>query len=194
MNDASSSDSFPSDVPEELTGHLLVAHPGIADPHFFRSVVLISAHNREIGAVGVVINRPLDALLGHNDPEFAFGPLAQVPLFEGGPVHEEQLLLTAWNWAAAERAFELYFGISEEKAASLQAENPALVLRGFLGYAGWSPGQLEEELEKGGWAILPVGETRLCDTDAQNLWRWCVTQTVPEWLLLADCPEDTSAN
>lgn len=194
MSDDIPSDSDYDDLPPELGGHVLIAHPGIDDAHFFRSVVLLSAHSESMGAVGVVVNRPLGTTLGHSDPDFAFGPLAAVPLFEGGPVGKDQLMLIGWHWVEAQASFEVYFGISEDKAAELLRELPDLHLRGFLGYAGWSAGQLEDELEQGGWAVLPLRDTRLCDASPESLWRSYAFEAVPEWVLLADTPEDTSLN
>lgn len=191
---ANNSDDFADELPERLGGHLLLAHPGIGDPHFFRSVVLLTAHTPEDGAVGIVINRPMDAVLGEHVPDFAFGPLAQVRLYEGGPVQPDQLLLVGWRWVARQCAFELHFGISEEKAAELLREHPEFELRGFFGYAGWSAGQLEDELEAGGWAVLPLSDTRLADAPPETLWHSYALEAMPEWALAAEAPEDPSVN
>lgn len=191
-SDASAPDF--DELPPELGGHVLIAHPGIDDPHFFRSVVLLSAHSEAMGAVGVVVNHPLETILGHHNPDFAFGPLADVPLFEGGPVNPDQLMLIGWHWVKERAAFEVHFGISEEKATELLREFPELHLRAFRGYAGWSAGQLEAELEQGGWAVLPLRDTRLCDAPPESLWHSYALEAVPEWVLLADTPEDPSVN
>src|SRR3954469_9579990 len=103
---------------DTLAGSLLLAHPAMRDPNFKRSVVLLSAHNDE-GAMGVVLNRPLGKQLAEINSEFAFGPLAGVPLYSGGPVEPEQLILVSWQWLEEESAFQLYFGIEPEKAAEL---------------------------------------------------------------------------
>ena len=81
---------------ETLAGSLLLAHPVMRDPNFRHSVVLMSVHNAE-GAMGVVLNRPMNQRLGELNGEFALGPLAGVPLFKGGPVHPEQLIIAAWQ-------------------------------------------------------------------------------------------------
>lgn len=191
---AARNDDFSQNPPEMLGGHLLLAHPGISDPHFFRSVVLLSHHSEKNGAVGVVINRPLEATLGQHDPDFALGPLSSVPLFEGGPVQTDQLLLVSWLWDEQRRTLEMHFGIGIDKASELLREHPQTRLCGFLGYAGWSAGQLEDELEKGGWEVLPIRDNRLCSVEIENLWRSYALEAAPEWLLDADEPEDTSLN
>src|ERR1043165_4098102 len=81
---------------ETFAGSLLLAHPAMRDPNFRHSVVLMSAHSSE-GAMGVVLNRPLGKRLGQLSGDFALGALASVPLFTGGPVNNEQLVLAAWQ-------------------------------------------------------------------------------------------------
>ena len=121
-----------------------MAHPGLTDPNFKRTVILISEHNEE-RALGVVINRPLNKSLGEYMDVFAFGPLAEVPLYSGGPVGQDKLILTAWKWDHDTGIFKLYFGLEPDKAQTLLAEEPDLEIRGFLGYASWGKGQIEED-------------------------------------------------
>lgn len=194
MADFADRDNDFDDLPPELGGHVLIAHPGIDDPHFARSVVLLSAHSEHMGAVGVVVNQPLQTVLAYHDPDFAFGALADVPLFKGGPVAEEQLILIGWRWVEEQASFEIYFAIDSDKAIELLREFPDLQLRAFVGCAGWSAGQLEGELEQGGWAVLPLRDTRLYDMPPEMLWRTYALEAVPEWVLLVDSPEDPSFN
>ena len=131
-----------------LSGSLLVAHPGLIEPNFKKSVVLISLHNSEDGAMGVVINRPLGKCLGEHKKDFAFSLLSDIPLYEGGPVHKEQMILIAWKMDSQCKDFKIYFGINPEKAEEMRREEPRLVLRGFLGHAGWQSGQIECEVKQ----------------------------------------------
>ena len=73
------------DSSSELGGSLLLAHPSLRDENFKHTVILIASHDSE-GAMGVVLNRPLDRCLGELNTEFGLSGLAQVPLFAGGPV------------------------------------------------------------------------------------------------------------
>jgi len=77
-----------------LAGQLLLAHPALRDPNFRRTVILLSAHGDE-GAMGVVLNRRLDKQLGELNSEFALGPLAGVPVYAGGPVDPQQLIIVS---------------------------------------------------------------------------------------------------
>src|SRR4051812_26250422 len=152
---------------ETLAGSLLLAHPSMRDPNFRRSVILMSAHNAE-GAMGVVLNRPLGKSLGQLSGDFALGPLAGVPLFKGGPVQTEQLVLAAWQ--VQPDGFRLHFGIEPDKALQLLSEDGTHV-RGFLGYSGWSAGQLENEMKHRTWIVADVPEDLLAQEQDDTLWR-----------------------
>ena len=89
--------------PDNYSGTLLISHPQMLDPNFKRTVVLLSAHSKEDGALGVVLNRPTQKCLGEIEEKFAFGSLSQVPIYEGGPVATDQILLVAWTWSDSER-------------------------------------------------------------------------------------------
>jgi putative transcriptional regulator len=177
---------------ENLAGQLLLAHPVLRDPHFKRTVILLSAHSGE-GAMGVVLNRPLDKQLGELNSEFAFGPLAGVPVYAGGPVEPEQLILVSWQWLEADHAFQLHFGIEPDKAAELIG-SPGVTLRAFLGYAGWGKGQLENEMKHDTWLVTTVEGEILGKSDSVALWRQILGSIDPELKLLADEPEDPTVN
>jgi putative transcriptional regulator len=176
---------------ETLAGSLLLAHPGMRDPNFRRSVVLMSAHSREDGAMGVVLNRPLQKRLGELSGDFALGPLAAVPLFTGGPVQNDQLVLAGWQMRPD--GFRLHFGIDPEKAMQLLAEEGTQV-RGFLGYSGWSPGQLEKEMKLHTWIVADVPEDLLTQAQDETLWRTVLGREGAVWRLLADEPEHPERN
>lgn len=175
---------------ETLAGSLLLAHPAMRDPNFRRSVVLMSAHNAE-GAMGVVLNRPLGKRLGQLSGDFALGPLASVPLFAGGPVQTEQLVLAAWQ--VQPDGFRLHFGIEPDKALQLMAEEGTQV-RGFLGYSGWSAGQLENEMKHRTWIVADVPEDLLTHSQDESLWRMVLGREGDEWRLLAGEPDDPGLN
>jgi putative transcriptional regulator len=175
---------------ESLAGSMLLAHPTMRDPNFRRTVVLMSVHNAE-GAMGVVLNRPLGKNLGELNGEFALGALASVPLFSGGPVQTEQLLLVAWESHAD--GFRLHFGVEPDRAKQLATEDGA-ELRAFLGYSGWGGGQLEKELKQDTWIVTDVPPGLLTQPQDQALWRTVLGGLGEQWRLAADEPDDTSLN
>jgi len=180
-------------MPEkELAGSLLLAHPSLREPSFRRTVILLSSHTSD-GAMGVVLNRPLGRTLGSLNSSFALSSLADVPVFSGGPVQKDQVILCAWQIQPEGEGFRLYFGIDAEKAEHLRTMG-GMELRAFLGYSGWGEGQLEGELEHESWVVAPIGANLLELEANESLWRGLLFALDPDWRILADEPDDPSVN
>jgi len=178
-------------VPQEsLAGSLLLAHPSLRDSNFRRTVVLMTAHGPD-GAMGVIVNRPLQKRLGDLGGDFVLGPLADVPVFEGGPVQTEQLILAGWR--AQPHGFQLHMGIDPEKAGLLFAEEGAQI-RAFLGHAGWTGGQLEDELKRQSWIVTDAPPDLFTQQTDQALWRLFLGREGALWRILADEPDDPGVN
>ena len=141
--------------------------------------------------MGVVLNRPLGKRLGELKGDFALGPLASTPIFVGGPVETEQLILAAWQ--AREDAFQLHFGIDPEKAVQLLADG-STQMRAYLGYSGWSAGQLENELESGTWIVASPPADLFERPVQEELWRSLLADEGAEWELMVDEPEEPGKN
>lgn len=182
-----------SEVGMPHPGTLLLAHPALLDPNFRRAVVLLSAHSFEEGSVGVIVNRPLGQTLGEFDPELMDSPLSDVPLYAGGPVASDQVILVAWKWCDEESSFKLYFGIDGARAKRIYLEDDGYKIRGFLGHAGWTPGQLNSEINQSSW-VLSASLPALKNGDETVDWHELLCQERPELRLLADAPEDPSLN
>jgi len=179
-----------------LTGSLLAALPTLLDPHFRRTVLFISHHNAEDGALGFILNRPRGSLCA----ELAGLPstLDGLPLFEGGPVGRGDLIVASLGWTEQGANFESL----EDPEAPVPAINPSIPLpgsfRAFEGYAGWSAGQLEEEIREGSWAVLPPARDLLTDVttpeDGLALWKRVMRRVGPWEGLMAEAPDDPSRN
>ena len=176
-----------------IAGSLLLAHPSMQAPHFRHSVVLLTAHSVEDGALGVIVNRPLNQTLGGFDPDMQATDLADIPLYEGGPVASDRLILVAWKWVEADSSFKLFFGIDVDKARVLMDEDPEFRFRGFLGHSGWTGGQLEEELEQEAWLVSPLA-AEIDTQEGELAWRTILTYNSPEMRVFADEPDDPSLN
>ncbi|HAV12294.1 MAG TPA: YqgE/AlgH family protein [Opitutae bacterium] len=176
-----------------FAGSLLVAHPSLQDPNFRRSVVLLTAHSDEEGSLGVVVNRPMNQTLSEFDPTLSNTDLESVPLFYGGPVANDKLILVAWKWTPEEGSFKLYFGIDDVKARSLLAENSGFELRGFIGHSGWTEGQLDAEIEEGAWVTSPL-MPEIDSVQGEEVWRMILRRDSPQMGLLADEPDNPSLN
>ncbi len=175
---------------KSLAGSLLLAHPSLRDANFRRTVVLMTADAPE-GAMGVVLNRPAYKRLGELGGDFALGPLAGVPIFRGGPVQTEQLILAAWQ--VREQGFQLHLGLDPERAGGLLAES-GVHLRAFLGYAGWTAGQLKNEIKRQSWVLAEAPLDLFAQPGDASLWRNVLAREGGEWRLLADELEETGMN
>jgi putative transcriptional regulator len=175
---------------DTFAGSLLLAHPGLRDPNFRRTVVLMTTHGPD-GAMGVVLNRPLNKQLGELGGDFALSPLTGVPLFQGGPVETRQLIIAGWRTHPS--GFQLHLGIEPEKAAQF-VEDDGMHVRAFFGHSGWSAGQLENELKHQTWIVAPPPADLFTQPGDVGLWRKVLTTQGPEWRLLADEPEAAEEN
>ncbi len=143
-----------------LTSHFLIAMPAMQDPNFSRTLTFVCEHN-ERGALGIVVNRPidatLDALFRQVEIPLAAGELARQPVFYGGPVQMEHgfvLHRPVGGWKSTLPVGEVGLTTSKDiLEAMARGEGPREQLVA-LGYAGWAPGQLEEEIANNGWLTV----------------------------------------
>jgi len=186
------SDDFQYFENADLAGSLVLAHPHLRDPNFVRTVVLMTAHEKE-GSLGVVVNRPSGKRLKDVSEEFEIYGLGEVPLFEGGPVASDQIILAAWNLSHEAGSFKLYFGLEPSAAREKLEEEPELQVRAFRGYAGWGEGQLENELKERAWVVARMDGEAFASLEGEELWRRVLSNLDPKLGLLAlapDRPED----
>ncbi len=164
--------------PLNLRNHFLIAMPALDDPNFFHTVTYICEHNDE-GALGIVINRPTDITLGEMLTQLSLDAELQVDttinVFEGGPVQQENgfLLHTPlgqWN-ASLPVTEQIALTTSKDILEAIaQGAGPQRFLVA-LGYAGWGPGQLEEEMAANAWLSGPASAEILFDTPAEQRWQ-----------------------
>ena len=181
--------------PPCLSGSILLSHPSLRDPNFLKTIVFLSSHSEDHGTLGVILNRPTGKRLGDLDQQFQVVDFADVPVFEGGPVEKDKLIVAGWEWLESPSSFKLYFGIDLEKAKSLRDENPNIKLACFLGHSGWSPGQLENELDDDAWITHSLDYDLFTKMDKENLiWKKIVGSMSDELRLLADAPDNPLKN
>ncbi len=161
----------------DLRGHFLIAMPSLADPNFWRTVVLLGSHSPEEGAFGLVTNRPSEVTLEIVLPQLGIEvPPARSPeVLAGGPVRPEQgfVLMQGSTPEASENDItEPGFTISG-RTDLLEDLVLGVIDRPFhlcLGYAGWGPGQLETEIEQNSWLVAPATSTLLFETPLEERW------------------------
>jgi putative transcriptional regulator len=159
---------------KSLVGHLLVATPSLRDPNFERTVVLLVAHE-EGGALGVVLNRATDVPVGE-----VLGPwegVASPPavVYEGGPVQPEAAICLARvrSTSLEMRGFSRVqgtLGTVDLSTDPAEMQDELIEVRVFAGYAGWSPGQLEEEVATGSWLTFTALPSDPFTARPDDLW------------------------
>src|SRR5216117_4235275 len=119
-----------------FAGSLLVAHPNMADPNFRRTVLFVSEHEPNEGALGVIINRPLDRPVAELVSDTPPAELADVPVFLGGPVGKNQLMFAAFEWQKG-IGLKLNHNVSLKEASDAVDPKKLATICAFVGYAGW---------------------------------------------------------
>ena len=158
-----------------LTNHFLIAMPSMADPYFSKTLTYICEHNDQ-GALGLVVNRPIDmtlqALFERLSLTLRDGEVADAPIYFGGPVQTDRgfvLHEPAGSWQSTLRVRDV-IGLTTSKdilEAVGRGEGPRRMLV-TLGYAGWSPGQLEHELSKNAWLTVEARDDIIFEMPAEE--------------------------
>jgi putative transcriptional regulator len=162
---------------------LLVAKPGLADPNFIETVVLVT-HAPGGETIGVVLNRPTRARLSEVAPEFPNANAYGEPLYRGGPVLPTVIVALFRSSSQPDAsAFPVLPGtyltlhpriidrLLEKSASQSRRDESDSRFRLFAGFSGWAAGQLEAEMTAGGWYALPASEDILFRSDTSGLWR-----------------------
>lgn len=176
-----------------LTGALLVAHPTMAHPSFRHAILYLSHHSAGDGAIGFILNRPLGQTAGDLEVNNALAQVANVPLYEGGPVQRNQVIVASigWNNETASCRFESF--PPPEGGFDLPVEEKDK-LRVFLGYAGWSKNQLEQEIALNTWLVLRPHPELLRSDANDNTWHRIMNSLGPIYRILAAAPPDAMRN
>jgi putative transcriptional regulator len=159
------------DAPNSI---LLVARPGLPDPNFRETVVLATRHPGG-GTVGVVLNRPTPVLVHRLFSQQETLRNRPDRVFAGGPVAPRALVAVFRSTERPAEALrvlaDVYLSFDGSLIETLVVGRPAASIRVFVGYAGWAPGQLELELAREDWAVLPPDADTILRADPATLWR-----------------------
>src|ERR1017187_6334554 len=186
-----------SDPVKTLKGKLLLDGGDLNGSFFHRTVVLICEHNAE-GAFGLVLNRSSGSNVGELIVADLPAPLKNSPLFLGGPVQPTALsFLHSDNFIPDANVFpNLNLGHSLDDLLEIGESFSAVKkVKLFAGYASWSPGQLEDEIKRKSWLMVPASLELVFETPPEALWRKII-KSKGGWKnkLLAQMPDDLSLN
>jgi putative transcriptional regulator len=180
---------------DSLRGQLLVASPALGDPNFGRTVVLIAEHGDE-GAMGVILNRVSELDVADAAPVLADLVEPGESVHAGGPVQPTAVVIIAEfddrEQAAAIIFDRVGFVAAETDFDTLAAE--VTRVRVFAGMAGWSPGQLEAELERDDWIVEPASADDVFAANPDALWSAVLERKGGQYALVARMPPDPSLN
>ena len=184
--------SLVSQNPDGLAGHLLIAMPNMPDPRFARSVIYLCAHGED-GAMGIVVNRLMDAITFHELLEQleieAPGVVPGVRVHFGGPVEQARGFVLHSTDFVREGSLMIDDDVALTATVDILraiAEGRGPKRRLFaLGYAGWGPGQLDAELQANGWLSVPADPTLLFDEDLDTKWERALAKLGAHPLMLS---------
>lgn len=187
-------------IPEQRlqvkAGRILLSEPLMNDPYFRRAVVYLAEHN-EKGSFGLIINKPI--------PMFLNDAVANAPRFDtklglGGPVENQTLHYLHRKGDLIPNSLEVADGIfwggdfDTIKRLIGTGDIGKNDLRMFIGYAGWSEGQLEEEMERKSWVVAPGSSEMVFDTPRENLWQIIMHRMGAPYSYMVNLPEDPRLN
>ncbi len=176
-------------------GKLLIAMPMLEDPNFERTVVLVLDHDDE-GALGIVLNRPTGTEVGDVLDGWEVVAAAPAMVFGGGPVEPRAVVGLAVSRPGMEPGHTITSRVRTVDPTGDPDELFAEVegARIFAGYAGWGPGQLEEEIDQGAWVVVDARPQDVLAAAPETLWADVLARQPDQLRLLATFPDDPRLN
>ncbi len=178
-----------------LQGRLLIAMPTLSDPNFVESVVLIAEHTAD-GAMGLVLNRPLDVTVATAVPILQNFVELDASVHSGGPVQPDAVMVLGDFVDQQHSAVIAFDSVGFLPADADETLDPASVVRArvFAGYAGWSAGQLESELAEDAWIVMDAHRDDCFTDNPAGLWREILRRHGGHLAMFALQPSDPSLN
>ena len=179
-----------------LKGQLLLDSGQLSGSFFQRTVVLICQHDAE-GAFGLVLNRTSGSKVGEMVVADLPEALKEHPLYLGGPVQTSALSFLHTDAFVSEANVLPNLSVGHSLDALVEfgeSFSPTRKIKLFAGYAGWSPGQLEDEMKRKAWLTHPASLDLVFDVPPDQLWKNILNQKGWRYKLLAQAPDDLSMN
>ena len=179
-------------------GIFLVATPSLRDHNFRQTVILLCEHGEE-GALGVVVNRPTKINITEVLPQIPILEGQKHMVFSGGPVQRNHLLILYRTPEEPENTHHVFNGVylgGNMPALEEIVKNPFSPdnFRAFMGYSGWAPGQLENEMKSGSWLTLPADSSFMFDWDHTRVWTDILQSLGTQYQIYRDMPIDPQMN
>ncbi|PUZ29857.1 hypothetical protein DCC81_06700 [Chitinophaga parva] len=180
-----------------MPGTLLIADPFLKDPNFARSVVLLCEHQEEQGSFGFVINKLYDQTLNDLVPDII---QPNIPVYFGGPVQLDTIHFVHELPHLIEGSMQLlpgiYWGGRFDQVVALMNSGQLDVrkIKFFIGYSGWSSGQLQAELKEKSWIVSEASPRLIFKEAEQEIWKSSLRSLGRDFAIMANFPIDPSLN
>jgi putative transcriptional regulator len=171
---------------ELAKGDFIVALPHLKDPNFSKTVVLLIDYGWQ-GATGLIINRPTDVKLSKALPEIDGLSRRKGMIYIGGPVIGDWMLMLIRSRSQPEESRHVFDNVYVSSSPAVLQRiigntRKGEQIRVYTGYAGWAPGQLEQELSRGDWLILRADEETIFDKNTADIWPELVRRSSDYWV------------
>ena len=173
-------------IPVLGVGAFLVASPDLADPNFSQSVILLIEHDDQ-GSLGLIINFESAIGLDHALPQFEQLQETARNLFVGGPVEQSRISVLYRSELVLGTSARIVDDLHVSASASLLSEllRPSQLPVPFVvyaGYAGWAPGQLGDEVDRGSWRLATADASLIFDRAVEEIWPTMIRRTSSQWV------------
>lgn len=178
-------------------GILLISDPFLKDPNFARTVVLLCEHQSNKGSFGFVLNKRFDQNLHDLVPDIL---IPNIPVYYGGPVQIDTIHFVHQQPELIKGGFEIINGVywGGEFDQVVKMINAGKLdmnkIRFFIGYSGWSGGQLENELNEKSWILSPSSKALIFDEKDDNIWKQALKNLGSNFAIMANFPIDPLLN
>ena len=179
------------------SGKLLLADPYMQDPHFKRSVILLSDYSQSEGVVGFILNKPISKKINSLIDDF---PEIESPVYYGGPVAPDTLHYVHDVGDILDGSIPLSDGLywsGDYEKLKFLIESKLITNRNikfFVGYSGWSPDQLEAELEGGSWILADMDPNYAFNIKSTQLWNKAMRNKGGHYTVIAEMPDSFILN
>lgn len=177
-------------------GNLLLSEPFLMDPNFKRAVVLLTEHNQE-GTIGFILSKQSEIKLYDIMQDF---PHFDIPVYYGGPVQKNTLHFIHKLGDMLDGSIKILDGVywsGNFETLKILVESKQITMddvRFFIGYSGWSHGQLDEEVKAKSWLITTAEKKFIFHNNPNRLWNSILKNMGKEYAIIANFPEDPSLN
>jgi len=178
------------------TENVLLADPFMADSNFHRSAIVICS-DHQTGHVGLIFNKKLDVRLEELVEDF---PVEDIPVYYGGPVATDTLQFIHNVGDLLENSIQIMPGIywgGDFNSLKFLMENSIIKtenVRFFIGYSGWSEGQLKEEIKEGSWIVGDMDPNYIFKTPPERVWKDALANKGDTFAVIAELPDPEPYN